>query len=368
MAIPFSNQESDYWHCGSHNDPRLLHSDSSDQIRILSPQVGEGYIQEIPLQEGLSLVVMDYSVHSIFAYTTARRSSPHLEFEFCLHGQAAGQASFIPHLDLQEICLLRSAHPRRLKVEVMVRHSMYADYSQTLLEHLPSQDKALLLNWASQVYRSQRGYSAKSPQTALDTVLSGDITSPQMFCKADPFECLDFGSLGRTWQFITSEMHQLLSQILSCPSSGQIRRTYLQGKVLQLIDLVLLGLNHSKAALYPLSDGDLDRIYQAGKILACSLNNPPSVEILTRQVGLNRLKLNQGFHQVYGTTPFRYLRRCRLGLAEHLLTTSDLPTEVIAHKVGYASRSNFAGAFRQWRGVNPKELQIHSRNLGRVIN
>ena len=100
--------------------------------------------------------------------------------------------------------------------------------------------------------------------------------------------------------------------------------------------------------------------------MARKLDNPPSVETLARQVGLNRFKLNEGFHQVYGTTPFRYLRACRLGIADCLLTTSDLPTEVIAQKVGYASRSSFASAFRQWRGVKPKTLQLHSQNLARV--
>ncbi|MEM6502753.1 MAG: AraC family transcriptional regulator [Cyanobacteria bacterium P01_C01_bin.89] len=162
---------------------------------------------------------------------------------------------------------------------------------------------------------------------------------------------------------MTSQMRQLVHHILSCPNSGQIRRTYLESKAFQLVDLFLQELNHANGISYPLVDGDLDRIYQAGRILARNLNNPPSVETLARQVGLNRFKLNQGFHKVYGTTPFRYLRHCRLNLAEHLLTDSDLPIEAVAHKVGYTSRSNFANAFRQWRGLNPKALQLHSRDI-----
>ena len=48
-------------------------------------------------------------------------------------------------------------------------------------------------------------------------------------------------------------------------------------------------------------------------------------------------------------------------MAEHLLTTSDLDVEVVAHNVGYTSRSNFARAFRQWFGLNPKALQLYNR-------
>ncbi|MEL6332487.1 MAG: helix-turn-helix transcriptional regulator, partial [Cyanobacteria bacterium J06626_26] len=79
-----------------------------------------------------------------------------------------------------------------------------------------------------------------------------------------------------------------------------------------------------------------------------------------RKVGTNRLKLNQGFHQVYGTTPFRYLRACRLTQARRLLTTSDLPVESVAAAVGYSSRNHFAKAFRQQVGLNPKTFQMQA--------
>ncbi|MEM9451784.1 MAG: AraC family transcriptional regulator [Cyanobacteria bacterium P01_E01_bin.6] len=105
----------------------------------------------------------------------------------------------------------------------------------------------------------------------------------------------------------------------------------------------------------------MDGIYQAGKILASRLDNPPSVEELAQQVGLNRLKLNHGFHHVYGTTPFRYLRNCRLAQARLLLTDSMLSVEDIAYRVGYTSRSRFATAFCQLFGLNPKTLQRYSR-------
>ncbi|MEO0827336.1 MAG: helix-turn-helix transcriptional regulator, partial [Cyanobacteria bacterium J06642_9] len=73
-----------------------------------------------------------------------------------------------------------------------------------------------------------------------------------------------------------------------------------------------------------------------------------------------RRKLNEGFHQVYGTTPFGYLRNCRLNQAKWLLMTSECPVEEIASVVGYTSRSRFATAFRQQLGINPKAFQIQA--------
>ncbi|MEM6436112.1 MAG: AraC family transcriptional regulator, partial [Cyanobacteria bacterium P01_D01_bin.115] len=127
----------------------------------------------------------------------------------------------------------------------------------------------------------------------------------------------------------------------------------------------LNALEQLRSLSYPLSPGDLERIYQAGKVLTRHLQSPPSIEVLSRQVGLNRLKLNRGFHHVYGTTPFRYLRNCRLQLAQILLTTSELAVKEVAYRVGYTNCSRFATAFYQKFGLNPKafQLQIHHRRL-----
>ena len=49
--------------------------------------------------------------------------------------------------------------------------------------------------------------------------------------------------------------------------------------------------------------------------------------MLAKQIGTNRLKLNQGFHHLYNTTPFGYLRNYRLRQAKSLLMTSELSVE-----------------------------------------
>ncbi len=362
MALQFFNQVSDYLHPGSPSDSRLFHADPSDQIQVWSPQVGQGYTQTIPLQEGLSLVIMDYAIHSTCLSRVPGPQGRWLELEFQMVGPGAGQSRFLPYLGSQNGLNVRPAQPPQFRVEVICRPPLFESYSQTLIEHMAPQDQAILYDWAHWVHRSQRGYRAASSQRAFGQILQGQIASPQAFSADDPFEKLDFWAFGRSWRSMTAEMHQVISQILSCPYSGQVRRAYLERLTLELIALKLKGLNHLKQLSYPLVTEDLDGIYQGAKVLACNLNNPPSINDLARQVGLNRLKLNQGFHQVYGTTPFRYLRNCRLALARHLLTTSEFAVETIAHQVGYTSRSNFASAFRQQFGLNPKTFQLYSQN------
>ena len=58
------------------------------------------------------------------------------------------------------------------------------------------------------------------------------------------------------------------------------------------------------------------------------------------------------------TTPFGYLRNCRLLQAKRLLMAADLSVTEVAAAVGYTSRNRFATAFRQKIGLNPKALQM----------
>ena len=359
MAIRFFDQASDCLHSGSHQDSRLFHVDPSDQIKVWSPHVGQGYIQTISLQEELSLVILDYAIHSTFFCNSARRNR-YLEVEFQLAGSAAGQSTFLPCFAPQNELRSQLAQPRQFKVEIVFSPPMFESYSRALVEHMTFQDQKILYDWADWVHSSQRGYNAQSSRSAFDQILNGTIISPQLFSDKEPFKKLDVWTFGRFWRSMTSEMHQVINQILSCPYSGRVRRTYLRRKALELVDLKLRGLNYLDVLSYPLVKEDIDSIYQAGKILVRNIDNPPSIETLARQVGLNRLKLNQGFHQVYGTTPFRYLRNCRLALAGHLLSTSELAVEEVAYRVGYTSRTSFTDAFRRQFGLSPKALQLQT--------
>ncbi|MEM1256791.1 MAG: AraC family transcriptional regulator [Cyanobacteria bacterium P01_H01_bin.21] len=361
MAIQLLKQESDYLHPGSPNDARLFHSDSSDQVQVWSPQIGQGYIQTIPLREGLSLNIIDYVIHNtpILRYIPERNQF--LEFEFRIAGPASGQSAVYPQIGWKMLGVW-TTQQRQFKVEVGFSPPNFAPYSHKVIEHLFPQDQTLLYNLADWIHCHQHGCSAPSPQAAFNQILSGSIPSRQLLASTWPFASSEILAFGRLWRPMTLEMHQVVDQILSCPYGGRVRRTYLERKALELVALKLKVLAQLRSLSYPLNTGDIDGIYQAAKILAQYLNNPPSVEALARQVGLNRLKLNEGFHHIYGIPPFQYLRNCRLQKAQQLLFNSELTVGEIAYRVGYNSLSSFSSAFRQKFGLNPKTLQIQSRN------
>ena len=159
-------------------------------------------------------------------------------------------------------------------------------------------------------------------------------------------------SLGMT----TSEMQQVLNQILHCPYRGVMRQIYLEGKALELLSLQLTRWveNPLPRSSSPLRSDDIERVHYARDILLQDLIHPPSILDLSRQVGLNDYKLKLGFRQTFGTTVFGYLKRHRMAQAKQLLTEPSLSIAGVAHTVGYASQSRFCDAFKRQYGLTPR--------------
>lgn len=80
--------------------------------------------------------------------------------------------------------------------------------------------------------------------------------------------------------------------------------------------------------------GDIERVREARNVLIRNLENPPLLFELARQVGINKNKLNQGFHQVFETSAFDYLRIRRLEQARHLLESKEKNVTEAAFEVG----------------------------------
>lgn len=68
---------------------------------------------------------------------------------------------------------------------------------------------------------------------------------------------------------------------------------------------------------------------------------------------LNRTYAATIFSRSLGTTPGRYLTRCRVAEAQRLLITTDLAMLEIAHRSGFSSQSSFYDQFTRRCAVSP---------------
>lgn len=92
------------------------------------------------------------------------------------------------------------------------------------------------------------------------------------------------------------------------------------------------------------------------RVLEAILENPGrpySVDSLAAMAYLSRSAFVEQFTVRFGQTPMTFVRQTRLRRAAELLRSTDLPVEVVARRVGYASRSQFSRAFNDYYGRSP---------------
>lgn len=99
------------------------------------------------------------------------------------------------------------------------------------------------------------------------------------------------------------------------------------------------------------------KIRQAAEIIRQRPHNPPTIEELSKAIGVNSSDLKKGFRLLYDTSIARYSRKFRLEMARDLLENSSLSVAHIALEIGFANPSQFARAFRQQFGQNPSNLR-----------
>lgn len=100
------------------------------------------------------------------------------------------------------------------------------------------------------------------------------------------------------------------------------------------------------------------------KALECIHSFPATnwtIETLAHEAGLSRSLFAKQFHEAVGETPHLYLTRWRLGIADQLLSQTEISVGELAMKIGYNSEYSFARAFKQSRGTTPNQHRLARR-------
>lgn len=150
----------------------------------------------------------------------------------------------------------------------------------------------------------------------------------------------------------------LSAQIATCPLHGATRDLYLAGKAMELIAMSLHHLSDAPVqdtTELRLSHADIERLHAARDLLIADLPNPPGLDSLAAQAGINTRKLTQGFRQVFGASVYAWLQEYRLQQAHRMLSAEEANVSTIAYRVGY-SPAHFSIAFRRRFGVSPSTL------------
>ena len=156
---------------------------------------------------------------------------------------------------------------------------------------------------------------------------------------------------------ITPAMSVVLSQILEAKIHESIKPLYFKGKVYELLSLFFNKNEDTDVEQCPflVDEENVRKIRKAKEIILNQMTEPPTLQGLASEIGLNIKKLKEGFKQIYGDTVFGYLLDFKMNEARSMLDTKQYNVNEISIKLGYSTSSHFISAFKKKFGTTPKK-------------
>jgi len=97
------------------------------------------------------------------------------------------------------------------------------------------------------------------------------------------------------------------------------------------------------------------KIRKAKEIILAQMSEPPTLQELSSEIGLNIKKLKEGFKQIYGETVYGYLLDHKMNEARRMLNAKQHNINEISLRLGYSTSSHFISAFKKKFGTTPKK-------------
>ena len=156
----------------------------------------------------------------------------------------------------------------------------------------------------------------------------------------------------------------VLQQILTAKNQSSIRDLYIKGKTYELLSLHFDSGENTNDEYCPflVDEREVLKIRKAKEIIISRMAEPPSLQELANQTGLNLKKLKEGFKQIYGDTVFSFLFDYKMEHSKKLLETNKYNVNEVGLQVGYSTASHFIAAFKKKFGTTPKQYVLSLQN------
>jgi AraC-like DNA-binding protein len=156
---------------------------------------------------------------------------------------------------------------------------------------------------------------------------------------------------------ISPSMAIVLSQLFHYNLNPSIKSLYYKGKGYELLSLYFNRTEDPNAEQCPflVDEENVLKIRKAKEIVLANLAEPPGLQELADQIGLNLKKLKMGFKQIYGDTVYGFLFDYKMDYARRLLDTGSYNVNEVGLKIGYSTGSHFIAAFKKKFGTTPKK-------------
>lgn len=283
--------------------------------------VGESTFEEITLEYGFYVLHFQNESKEVQVFERAINST-FIQIHFCLRGSSkflfnSGTYSF-DVLDGRSILLY---NPQR-----------------TLPIHLENQPKTTLISLLISI---EKFHSLFSKESGYIPFLSDENSNRKYYDDTE----------------IKPTVSIVLQQIINSNINSSIRELYVKGKVYELLSLHFQKDENVEGEYCPflVDEQNVLKIRKAKEIIIDRMAEPPSLQELANEIGLNIKKLKEGFKQIYGDTVFSFLFDYKMEHARRLLESNQYNVNEVGTKVGYSTSSHFIAAFKKKFGTTPKK-------------
>lgn len=156
---------------------------------------------------------------------------------------------------------------------------------------------------------------------------------------------------------ISPSLAIVLNQLINYNLNQTIKNLYFRGKAYELLSLYFNRSEDANIEQCPflVDETNVIKIRKAKDIIISRLAEPPSLQELADEIGLNLKKLKEGFKQIYGDSVFSFLFDYKMEVARKLLESGENNVNEVGLKVGYSTASHFIAAFKKKYGTTPKK-------------
>jgi len=287
---------------------------------------GTGILYDYSIFPGIDLIFMDFNCSDIFDEPNEMRNvleirhyqEGRVEFEF--------EGDKVFHLQQDDFCV-------NGMLNMPARYSFPFDYCSGLSLVL---DK----NSMTEVTRSQLALFQ------IDiSVLEEDLdTAHQWYiCKTPPSMCHVFEELYAAKEHETSQ--------------------YFRIKVLELLYHATKLRKEDRVAATYYAREHIEIVKRVRKAMLKDLSRSTPLEQFLRGEAISTVTFQTIFKQIYGRSPYAYLKHYRMNSAAVQLRESNESINQIALSLGYSNASKFARAFRDVFGVLPKDYRTAQKAI-----
>lgn len=155
------------------------------------------------------------------------------------------------------------------------------------------------------------------------------------------------------------KISDIIHELDNFEEEGLVRASFLGSKALEILAYLLLEYKddlQEDTKKKIIRKSEIYRIEEAVKHIDSNLTDLGTVEELAKHVGINPIKLQQGFKILFNQTVNEYIQNRRLEEAMSLLSRGIDSVSEVVYAIGFSSRSHFAKIFKEKYNISPSQF------------